>query len=145
MNIALNNKLIIKVLPVVTGGLFSEDVGNLRKGEVTSVGAEVEYVKVGDIVTLPIQDITFIESNIGVCSFRNIIFYNNMPLHNKLEIKIIEEPAIGECVIGEVVKSNPNSNELKIGDKIKFKKGKYSILPNHNVLIDENKLLIKIG
>jgi len=142
--VAVNDKVIISVKDVEKKSIFSDnDLGNLRIGEVLSVGENVTEVNVGGEILLPIQDITFLESKIGVCSERNIIAFNSNPIHNKLEIKLLpKNNELSKMIKGEVVKTSIDS-KFKIGDIVSFKINTYSVLPSNNILINEDKIFLK--
>lgn len=143
---AVNDKIVFRIEELKDKGLFSDDdLGNLRKGEVLSIGESVKEVLLISEILLAYQDITFLGGGIGICSERNVISVNNKPIHGKLEVKILpKENELEKMLLGEIVKTPLNSqSDFNIGDIIKFKINTYSVLPNNNLLLSEDKVFLK--
>lgn len=145
--IATNDKILFEVLEVKDSSFFEDDLGNLRKGRVTSVGEKVNEVLVGSEILLSFQDITYVEKGIGVCSERNIISVGGSPIHNKIEVKLLpQENEFLKMAQGIVVKTALNpTTDIKVGEHISFKLNTFSLLPNNNALLSEDKVFLKIG
>ncbi len=143
---AVNDKILFKVEEIKKQNIFSsDDLGNLRKGVVLSIGENVKEVLILSEIILPFQDITYLEDSTGICSERNVISVNNKPIHNKLEVKLLpKENEFGKMLEGEIIKTPLNTEkDFKIGDIIKFKMNTYFVLPNNNVLLSEDKVFMK--
>lgn len=142
---AVNDKILFKVETIKNQTLFSnDDLGNLRIGTVVSIGENVNEVLLASKIILPFQDITYLEDSLGICSERNVISVNDKPIHYKLEVKLLpKENEFGKMLLGEIVKLPLNTKkEFKVGDIIKFKSNTYSILPNNNILLSEDKVFL---
>lgn len=143
---AVNDKIVFKIKEIPQSKVFSNsDTGNLREGEVLSVGKDVKEVKKGVNILLPFQDITYLEGGLGVCSERNVISVDESPIHYKLEVKILpKENEFDKLIKGIIVKTPLNSNtDFKEGDIIKFKDRTFMMKNNEIALLPEDKVFLK--
>lgn len=142
---AVNDKIVFKLEDVKKNNDFiNGDIGNLRFGNVTSVGSEVKEIKVMSNILIPFQDVTFLPNGYGICSERNIIATDNAPTQLRLEVKVLpKENDFEKLITGEILKLPIiSSGKFKVGDKIKFKEKTFQVLDESRVLLPENKVFL---
>jgi hypothetical protein len=141
---ALNNKILYKVLddehqPKKT--IFTPNADLLKYAEVINTGEKVEFVKQGDIISIYVHDMNRIDSELGFCSDRSVIFKNSIPQKGKIHITNIENNPMTSFSKAEVIESN--SDDVNKGDIIYFKEGQAHILPDHTEIISETQVYYK--
>jgi exosome complex RNA-binding protein Csl4 len=141
---ALNNKILYKVLDEEyqpKKNIFTPNADLLKYAEVISIGEKVEFVKKGDIISIYVHDMNRVDSEVGFCSDRSVIFKNGIPQKGKIHITNIENNPMNSFSKGEVIKSN--SDDVEPGDIIYFKSGQSHILPDHTEIISETQVYYK--
>ena len=109
--IVLNNKIYLELLddelqPKKT--FLNTDADLLKYCNVLDVGSNVYEVKKGDIITLYVININFIDSKKGFCSDRDVIFINNRPKEKKVHINSQQKEKYGILYKASVISSNSN-------------------------------------
>lgn len=141
---ALNNKILYKVLEdekQPQKSMFSPNADMLKHVEVISIGHKVEFLSVGDIATLYVNDMYRFDNELGFCSDRSVLFKNGVPQEGKVHIKNQESIELSSFGKAEVIESN--SSDVKKGDIIYYRKGQSHILPDHTEIISESQVYYK--
>lgn len=121
--------------------IFTPNAEMLKLGKVKATGSKVEEVKVGDIITLYVNSIHFLNEKEGFCTEREVVFRNGLPQKGKVHIKEQENVNMTSFNKAKVVKSS--SEDVEEGDVINYKNGQSHILPDNTEIISESQIYFK--
>jgi len=138
---AVNNKVLYNLLPPEEQPqklVLSPNADSLKIGKVLNVGETVTYIKQGDIITVYVNDLIKVEENTYICTDKQILFINNLPQPNKVQIEPIKSESLYKLKKAKVISSN--DIEIKPDDTILFIPGQGVILPNHTEIISNTQI-----
>lgn len=141
---ALNNKLIIEVLPEseqYEKDIFSRGGNVLRKCKVIDAGDKVVNVKVGDIISLYFHDILHYENH-SYCGENNVLFINDIPPDNR--VHLIKTKS-GLSTLQEARVISTMDENLKKDDVVLYNDRTGLTLPDGSTIVGNSQVYSKIN